>query len=205
MRIVNRPKKLPVIETSRLVLRDIRVTDISDDYIAWLNNPEVNKYLEIRFSPQTFASTKSFIESKLRDTVNSAHFGIYDQNGQRLVGTVTCPTINGHHRFANLSFVIGHPDAPGKGYASEAVHAILYWLFKIRGVEKVGAGYYDGHDGSAKVLERNGFSIEGRRVAELIDFRGRRVDHVLVGLLAGDFQPDSAKLGNLPPDIEEGN
>ncbi len=197
MKITNRMKRLPVISTARLVLRDIELSDITEDYLAWLNDPETTKYLEIRFTPQTMEDVREYVTSKLRDTVNTKHFGVYDSGGNRLVGTVTLPVINMHHRYADISFVIGHPEATGRGYATEAVHAVVYYAFRVCGLSKLWAGYYDGHAASARVLEKNGFTIEGRMKKKLINHDGERVDHILVGLLAADFKPDKGLLGEV--------
>lgn len=198
MEITHRDPKLPIIRTRRLVIRDIEVKDISHEYVAWLNNHEVNKYLEIRFVEQTRQRVEDYIRAKLKDTRSSKHFGVYDHEGSRLVGTVTLPTIKCNHFSSDISFVIGHPDAQGKGYATEAVHGVIYYCFKHSGIVKLLAGYYDGHTGSAKVLAKNGFREEGRLVKELIDYRGKRVDHVLVGLMAEDFVPEEKLLGGIP-------
>jgi len=194
-----RDPRLPVIRTKRLVLRDITVADISPAYIAWLNDPETVKYLEIRFRRQPPDIVRKYIEDRLKDTINSHHFGIYDQNGQRLVGTVTLPRINRRHGYADISFVIGHPEASGKGYASEAVHGICYYAFFHMGLTKLWGGYYEGHEASARVFAKNGFSVEGCLRKKLLSYDGRRVDHILVGLLAEEFKPAEKYLGPIPP------
>ncbi len=195
MEIILRDPRLPIIKTNRLLIRDIQIDDISEEYIAWLNNPEVNKYLELRFERQTREKVEAYVISKLNDTSASKHFGVYDKDGSRLVGTVTLPSIKWRHLSSDISFVIGHPEAQGKGYATEAVHGVVYYCFKHCGLQKLWAGYYDGHVGSAKVLAKNGFKEEGRLVKELINYTGKRVDHVLVGLLADDFVPNEKLLG----------
>ncbi len=203
MEITLREPALPIIRTRRLVIRDIEVKDISPEYVAWLNNPDVNKYLEVRFVEQTRQRVEDYIRAKLNDTISGKHFGVYDNEGKRLVGTVTLPSIKWKHLSADISFVLGHPDASGKGYATEAVHAVTYYCFNCCGFKKLWAGYYDGHTGSAKVLAKNGFREEGRLIKELINYEGKRVDHVLVGLLADDFVPDEKLLGPLPPKISK--
>jgi RimJ/RimL family protein N-acetyltransferase len=201
MEMVLRDPKLPVIRTPRLVLRDIRVSDISQEYIDWLNDPEVNQFLEIRFAKQTRETVENYVRARLENTRDSKHFGVYDQNDKRLVGTVTFPVINWHHLFADLSFVIGHPDARGQGYATEAVHAALYHMFRDCGMFYIWAGYYEGHMASAKVLEKNGFQVEGRFRKKRINAEGIRVDNILTGLMHEDFHPNSEWIGTLPPMI----
>ena len=209
MEIILRDPKLPIIKTRRLVIRDIELKDISDEYIAWLNNPEVTKFLEVRFVKQTRERVEEFVKSKFKNTesskavIYSEHFGVYDNGGARLVGTVTLPTIKSNHLSTDISFVIGHPAARGNGYGAEAVHGVVYYSFKHGGLKKLWAGYYDGHIASAKVLAKNGFRVEGRILDEFINCEGKRVDHVLVGLLSEDFVPDEKLLGPLPPKISK--
>ena len=87
------------------------------------------------------------------------HFGIYDGNGGQLVGTVTLPVIDRNHQFADISFVVGHPLARGKGYATEAVHGVIFYAFHVDSLQKLWAGYYGDHRASEKVLKKNGFVI----------------------------------------------
>lgn len=143
------------------------------------------------------------MDGKLANTVDTKHFGVYEGKGERLVGTVTFPYINLHHSFADVSFVIGHPDVQGKGYATEAVQGAIYYMFHECGIVKIWAGYYGGHGASARVLEKNGFRVEGRLRKKLVDFRNERVDQILVGLLAEDFRPREDLLGALPPSRKE--
>ena len=199
MEIISRGARLPIIKTKRLVLRDIRVEDISKDYVEWLNNPEVNGSLEIRFAPQTYESVKAYVESKLRDTKTTKHFGIYDQEGQRLVGTVTLPHIDWHHSFADISFVVGYPGIQGRGYATEAVHGVAYYMFEESGLVKLWGGFYGGHSASEKVFLKNGFRVEGRVKKKYVNREKVRVDWVLMGLLADEFVENPAYLGTLPP------
>jgi RimJ/RimL family protein N-acetyltransferase len=207
MEIILRDPKLPIIKTLRLLIRDIEVKDVSDDYITWLNNPEITKFLEVRFSKHTRENVEDFVRSKLKTAesskalIHAEHFGVYDNNGSRLVGTVTMPSIKSNHLSTDISFVIGHPDARGKGYGTEAVHAVVYYAFKHAGLKKLWGGYYDGHIASARVLAKNGFREEGRILKEFINVEGKRVDHVLVGLMAEDFVPNEKLLGPLPPKI----
>ena len=193
--VTERRGRLPVIKTARLVLRDIGVDDITPEYVAWLNDPQVTRYLEIKWERQTKKKVIDYVRAKLKDTTNTKHFGVYDQGGTRLVGTVTLPNIDRHHFFADVSFVIGHPQARGKGYATEAVQAVVCYVFQYCGLQKIGAGYYDGHRASARVLEKIGFKVEGRLEKKLVNEHNQRVDHILVGLLAENYFQNGLKNG----------
>ena len=198
MEIIFRGNRLPIIKTKRLVLRDIEIRDITSEYISWLNDPKVVKYLEIRFVPQTKEKIKEYVQSALDDTRNKMHFGIYDKGGARLVGTVSMPHIDWNHYSSDISFVIGHPEASGKGYATEAVHGVIYYVFQECKIVKLWGGYYQGHLKSANVFKNNGFQTEGRIKEKLINYKNQRVDHIIQGLLAEDFKPNERLVGRLP-------
>ena len=51
---------------------------------------------------------------------------------------------------------------------------------KKNGLKKLKAGLYEMNIGSKKVLEKNGFKIEGKFKSELI-FKNKRVDHYFFG------------------------
>jgi RimJ/RimL family protein N-acetyltransferase len=192
----------PTIVSRRLVLRPLAADDVTPAYVAWLNDPQVNRWLEVRFSPQTAESVADYVATKDAAWERSRHLGVFDEGGTRHVGTVTLPSIDWKHGAADLSFVIGRREVWGQGYASEAVHAACYYAFRECGLHKLWAGYYDGHQGSAKVLERCGFQVEGRLCEKLVTADGQRVDHVLVGLLARDFEPREDLLGPVPAEAE---
>lgn len=200
MKITLRENYLPIINTERLILRDIAIGDISYSYIQWINDFETTKYLEVRFQKYTRDDIERFIKSRLADIVNVKHFGVYDNNGSRLIGNVTA-NIKIHHKSADISYIIGHPEANNKGYGTEAVHCVVYYLFNYCDIEQIWAGYYEGHFGSEKVLSKNGFTVQGRLKKQLIGCDNKRVDHIFVGLLKCDFKPYENLLGRLPPQI----
>ena len=48
------------IKTPRLIIKSLQVEDVSNKYIDWLNDIEINQYLEVRFKAQNYESCVSF-------------------------------------------------------------------------------------------------------------------------------------------------
>ncbi|MBN2125287.1 MAG: GNAT family N-acetyltransferase [Deltaproteobacteria bacterium] len=178
------------IRSRRLLIRRLRVEDVNDDYVRWMNDPETTKYLEVRFSKLTRQDIEKYVRCNLSNHSSTWHLGVFDRSGDRLVGTVTFNHIDYHHRSAAISFVIGYPDTRGRGYATEAVHAATFHMFHDAGFIKLWGGYYADHAASARVFRKNGYRIEGRLKGKLVNYRGERVDHVYVGLLREKFLPN---------------
>lgn len=193
--------RIPTISTSRLLIRPLAIEDITQEYLEWLNNPEVTKFLEIRRASQTFNIVKDYLISKNTDYKQGIHFGIFDNDGQRHVGTVTFNLQNEFHKTADISFVIGHPDAQDKGYATEAVHGALYFSFFEAGLRKITAGHYQDNLGSRNVLLKNGFTKEGIKRKQYVDIHGNETDSIIYGLHRDNFTPSPLLLGTIPPKI----
>ena len=194
MRIFSRDNLPPILVTSRLTLREVDIKDVSEDLLRWLNDPQITQYLEIRHVPQTRERVYDYVRSRLMMPENP-HFGVYDKGGERLIGTTTVNMYNEMHKTADISFVIGHSEAGGRGYATEAVHAVCAYLFHVTGLEKVTGGLYKENIGSRRVFEKNAFTLEGERRSQYVSMDGNRTDALMYGLLAVEFVPDFTLLG----------
>ena len=52
-------------EVKDIFLQSISLDDVNENYVAWLNDPLVNQYLETRFSKQDLNSVKSYISANV--------------------------------------------------------------------------------------------------------------------------------------------
>ena len=81
---------------------------------------------------------------------------------------------------AEVSYFIGEKTFWGKGIASKCVETVVHFALKELGLKKINAGYYENNIGSAKVLEKCGFIVEGNKISDVI-FEDKRINSVLVG------------------------
>lgn len=58
------------IEGERLYLREVRLADVNENYYRWMNDPDVTKYLESRFYPNSMEGLNEYVKSKLNDKDN---------------------------------------------------------------------------------------------------------------------------------------
>ena len=98
------------------------------------------------------------------------------------IGVIGLCGWNTHNRHAEISFYIGEPLLRGKGLMKRALSLLIEWGFQ-QGLHRIWAEVYDFNIPSVKLLERLGFSYEGRQVDHA--FRdGRFVDSIMMGLLS---------------------
>ena len=70
---------MKIIGTPRLIIKSLCVDDISKKYIEWLNDEEVNKYLETRFQVQNNQSCLEFVKKNTRRRKRGIICYIYKQ------------------------------------------------------------------------------------------------------------------------------
>lgn len=172
------------ITSDRLLFRRLTKADVSERYVSWLNDPEINQYLETRFSPQTVQSCESFVEDMSRNGANYL-LGIFDKISHQHIGNIKLGFINTHHRSGQLSLFIGEKDYWGKGYATEAIRCITQWGFNELGLERIEAGCYDANMGSLRAFLKVGYSVEGFFRGSVV-FKGQRIGCFWLGMLKDD-------------------
>ena len=85
-----------MIETNRLILRKIVRSDINEDYIKWLNDPEVNKYLETRFQRQTKETVERYWRTQ-QEEKDSCWLAMCDKDMVH-IGNIKLGPIDLNHR-----------------------------------------------------------------------------------------------------------
>ena len=169
----------------RIYLREVRETDVNDNYYAWLNDPEINRYLETRYIARSIENIKKYVHEKQADT-NEPFLAICLIGDVRHIGNIKLGPINWIHRKADVSLVIGAKDLWGKGYASEAISIICDYAFRVLGLNKLKAGVYVMNVGSIKAFERCGFKREGLFKGDFY-CDGKEMDSVALGLRASTY------------------
>jgi len=102
-------------------------------------------------------------------------------------------------REAEVSYYV-LPGGQGKGYATDAVRALVGFAFAELNAHSVVGRIRADNDASRRVLEKVGFTHEGTR-RESLFYEGTYHDVTVFGLLADEFEPSGAADG----DEDDGN
>lgn len=169
------------INTERLILRTLGTDDVGQHYLDWMSDPEILRYLEVRFSvPQTIYELEKFV-THVNASDNELLLGIFLRDSQRHIGNIKLGPICKNHNRADLGFIIGERTAWGKGYATEAIAAVSRFALTELKLAKVTAGCYASNQGSARALAKAGFGQEGR-LSSHWSVDGKREDGLLFGM-----------------------
>lgn len=168
----------------RIYLRKISETDVNEKYLGWLNDSEINKYLETRWGKQTFQSILEFVKSKFNSD-NEPLFAICTLEGNH-IGNIKLGPINPNHKSADVSLFIGEKEFWGKGYATEAITLITDYGFKTLNLNKLKAGAYAENLGSVNAFKKCGYLQEGLLRKQVISGE-KLTDIILMGITAEDY------------------
>ena len=169
--------KQPTLTGEVLELRPMSTAYVSKRYVAWLNDPQVNQYLEIRFERATLAGSRIYIKNVLKDS-SMYFFAIVAHDGMH-IGNIKLGPIDRHHKVASIGLIIGDKDYWGKGYASEAMQLIEKFAFEELKLHKLTAGAYVNNVGSIRLFQKRGFFQEGVHTLHYL-FKGKYIDSVFM-------------------------
>src|SRR4051794_36282438 len=99
-------------------LRPLTSKDVSDDYVGWLNDPEITKHLSMRFrkTPMTAEEIRSFVDQCQEQ--KRYHWGIYFEG--KHVGNVSCSAWSLQDGWVDISYLLGNKSLAGKGITTHA-------------------------------------------------------------------------------------
>ncbi len=147
-----------ILQGKLIYLQELTINDVSKKYLSWLNNPEINKFLESRYSIATLLSISDYVENHYNDKSNLL-LGIYDNNTSEHIGNIKL-SINFHHKRGNIGILIGEKKFMSKGFATEAVKILTNFGFEHYNLHKINAGMYINNKASTKIFEKNGYQID---------------------------------------------
>lgn len=144
------------IRSARLLMRPLSLEDAADMF-DFTRLPESSMFLQ--WQPHiSVEEDKRFIQNALEDK-GSLYWGIQHLSMGKLIGTVHVYDIQVKNFKAEISYIL-HPKFSGKGYATEAVGAVIHSLFD-KGVIRIQALCIDTHKKSENLMLRCGMTYEG--------------------------------------------
>lgn len=178
---------LPTLETEHLKLRKINIGDVqaiheyaSDAEVTSRTTWDVHRSVE---------DTRQYVNNLLqRQQLGlSAIWAITEKGGTgRLIGECGFRAIAAENGRAEIVFVLGR-NYWGKGYMSEATHAVLKYAYGTLGLNRVEA-LVDGDDlATMRVLKRNEMRLEGT-MRQAVRVRGAYRDAKLYAGLRSEFR-----------------
>lgn len=178
-----------VIDPARITLKPLNSHDVSDAYVDWLNDPEINKYLEIRHSvPISKQDVIDFVDSC--NKTGRYHWGIF-YDGKHL-GNISCSRYSRRYNWVSVSTIIGKKEFRNSNLAKFSLAGAMEYFFIKAKFHRIQAGVYSINLFGITLLTYLGFRREGR-LRQNILFEDQYIDTLLYAITRDDWISRKAK------------
>ena len=178
-------KKMPELQTERLLLRRMKISDYSDMY-EYSRLSIVTKYLLWNEHPD-IKYTKdylTFVQSQYRSG-EFFDWAIVEKATNKMIGTCGFAKLDFENNSAEIGYVI-NPNYWRRGYATESVKKVIQFGFETLNLHRIEARYIVGNEVSRRVMEKCGMSFEGIHRSSVY-VKGKYVSVGYCAILAEDY------------------
>ena len=193
--------KFPVLRElrgGRVLLRELTEADVTDSYVRWMNDPEIVRYLESRYTAHTAEDILEYVRG-IRIDPNMMMWAICSTDTGEHVGNIKLGPVDWNHRTGDIGLMIGERSVWGQGYATAAIDLLSGYAFEDLGLRRLTAGSYEQNTGSIKAFLRAGFQVDGVWRDHYVS-EGETQDRICLGLVGETLQaPGSTKESGWKP------
>lgn len=149
------------IQGQRIYLQEISKKDITSNVMEWFKDDDLMRYYTSSKNVITKETLLSSIaEGKVKGNVFT--FGVFDNDNDKLIGTIKLGPISDVHKTSDLVVLLGDANYRGKGLAVDAISLGNKLAFEKFNLRKLFGGMYLSNMSSIKAYTRAGWLIEGR-------------------------------------------
>ncbi len=150
--------KAITFESNRLIYKPLSMEHLTQDYVDWMNDPDVNRYLESG-GDYTLAMLKEYlIEVEKKEIL---FWAIHKKDDMVHIGNIKIDPVNFKHGIGEYGIMMGQKSEWGKGYAKEASLAVIDYVFKKIGLRKITLGVVANNEVALGLYLNIGFKLEG--------------------------------------------
>jgi [ribosomal protein S5]-alanine N-acetyltransferase len=145
------------LESERLFFRPLSQKHISLTYVNWLNDVEVNKYLESGGN-YTIQLLADFLKEQEQKDI--LFWGIHLKDSNKHIGNIKIDPIDFELNSGEYGILMGDKTNWGKGYAKEASLAIINYCFNEVKLSRVTLGVIEDNINAVMLYKKIGFAID---------------------------------------------
>ena len=175
----------PFLAGERIYLRPLEVEDVTDEYLHWMNDVELAKFIPAMTFPGTRKAVQDYVAREVANPTVIFLAIVVKKTGQH-VGNIKLGPINWIDRNAEYGILVGDAPSRSKGYGSEAVRMILSYAFDILNLYKIFATSLASNKVAIRSYEKIGLSVEAT-VKEKRFVEGRYEDVVWMGVTRNEW------------------
>ncbi len=149
------------LETPRLILRKIRMTDLHNYHTHLTSDPAVARFMlwQAQDSPEHTQATIARIQAGYAAGTRY-HWGIALKETDTLIGTIALLGFEEATDSCSFAYMLGK-NFWGRGYGTEALHSVFQFAFREMGISRIQADHFAENSASGAVMEKVGMRKTG--------------------------------------------
>ena len=178
----------------RIRLRRNERADIPQ-FVAWLNDPEVRKYLSVHM-PISMATEEQWFESTLKLPAPEQPYSIeirkqptdVEADSWQLIGNCSYMDMDHTVHSAEVGLFIGEKSVWNKGYGTDVMRLLLSFGFETLNLNRIFLRVDEGNKAGIRAYQKAGFIQEGRLRQAV--YRDGQYDNLLImSVLRSEWNP----------------
>jgi len=151
-----------MISSSKIKLRDKKIADAPDDYV-WQTDPELAQLDAVPPLTITYPQYLSNYVSELYNPSRTRYlFAVETLNGKH-IGNCVYYGVDEANGEAEVGIMIGDRNYWDKGYGTDAVTALVNYIFRQTNLNRLYLKTLDGNDRAHRCFKKCGFTPYGHR------------------------------------------
>ena len=177
---------MPTLETPRLILRRIVMSDAKDIF-AYSCDEEVARHV-LWSAQKSISEAKDYCRFMMRKYKydEPSSWGIIEKKTGRLVGTIGFMDYSEDNNSVEVGYSLAHWLWNG-GYMTEALSRVIGYTFENMDINRIEAQHELANPSSGRVMEKCGMKKEGVLRQRLYN-KGRYVDVALYAVIREDYE-----------------
>ncbi len=145
------------LESERLIYKRVSAEHVTDAYVNWINDPEVNRYLETRGN-YTLDLLKVYVNEQYKKEIY--FWAIHLKDSEKHIGNIKIDPINIGTNSGEYGILMGDRSNWGKGYAKEASLRVIKYCFDDIKLDKITLGVIEDNRNAVALYKKIGFKVD---------------------------------------------
>ena len=167
-------------EFENYYVKPLTVAEVTPQYLEWLNDKEVNEYLELKYVKYDLPMLLDYVKSFENDNSRFA-FGIFDKETNKHIGNGSIYNVNRHVGTFDIGYLIGDKSYWGKNSGFATVLMLCKIAFEDLKMRKIFTYIYSTNVRSRFVMQKIGFVNEAT-LKDRVLFEGKPTDSCVYAL-----------------------
>ncbi len=146
-------KAYVLILTNRFILKPLTLSDVTDRYAGWLNDPSTSQFISVKLAR---ANLEKYVGERL-NREDILFLGIFNKIDGLHIGNIKYEPIDSQKGFAVMGILIGEAFWRGKSVASEVILASAFWLNENKKINQIVLGVSNLNFAAIRAYQKIGF------------------------------------------------